>query len=292
MIASLALALLLQAAPPAAEAPADPERAIAWSALEAARNAVKQADPATPAPKSKEAAQLVKQAEELFQAARYPQAAKTADQAWQLVSSHNPPPTRFAVDVDEQGKTEVNAQSGGPVRVEAQGVARPLYPGQKATVARGEAPRLAAREVPPPPPPAAAAPAPPSRPVVPMPTLEPVPLVPAPPKPPEPPSLLLPGEAAKLKQTEGGKPVVINLSWKSVGYARSYEVEVVPDAGGKPVVWTSPSVETALPALPAGSYQWKVRGVKADGSRGPEAKRTFTLLDQPLKLEVGKATWK
>lgn len=114
------------------------DRALAVSALAAARNAVDQAD--STAERREEAILRLKEAEAHFRSARYAEAAKAADGAWQLVSASAREPTRFAIRVEENGKTEVTARSGQPVRVEAQGAAQRVYAGQLVKVAKGERP--------------------------------------------------------------------------------------------------------------------------------------------------------
>lgn len=118
------------------------DRSHALSALAAARNAVDQAD--SPPDKREQATLKLRDAHSLFRTARYNEAAKTADEAWQLVSTSARQPTRFAVDVSESGRTEVQARSGQPVLVQAAGATLPVYAGQTAKVEKGAAPGLVA----------------------------------------------------------------------------------------------------------------------------------------------------
>ncbi|MHB8877840.1 MAG: LysM peptidoglycan-binding domain-containing protein, partial [Myxococcaceae bacterium] len=231
-----------------------PDRALALSALVAARNAVSQAD-STAASREQGAARLA-EAEAHFQAARYAQAAQAADGAWQLVSARAHEPTRFAVAVDPEGRTKVTSQSGKAVRVEGEGVAQQLYAGQEVKVEKGKPPPLPE----------------PSR---------------------EAPEPVAPLHEASLKQTEGGKPAPISLEWSPVAGAKGYVVEIAAAKSGKTLRLKAATAKTVLPSLPAGRYRWTVKTAYPKSAfSGASKARTFELLDEPLRLEVGKTTWK
>jgi len=61
--------------------------------------------------------------------------AAAADETWKLLSGATQQSTRFAIQVGD-GETKVTSKSGQAVRVEKDGVARPVHPGQTITVAR------------------------------------------------------------------------------------------------------------------------------------------------------------
>jgi LysM repeat protein len=107
-----------------------PERARALSALLAARNAVAQSGPRSNGSKASES---LSKAERLFQAAKYAESAAAADETWKLLSRGAQQSTRFAIQV-ANGETKVTSKSGQAVRVEKDGVARPVHPGQTLTV--------------------------------------------------------------------------------------------------------------------------------------------------------------
>ncbi|HYR56377.1 MAG TPA: LysM peptidoglycan-binding domain-containing protein [Myxococcaceae bacterium] len=109
-----------------------PERAHALSALVAARNAVAQSGSRANGSKASES---LSKAERLFQAAKYAASAAAADETWKLLSGATQQSTRFAIQVGD-GETKVTSKSGQAVRVEKDGVARPVHPGQTITVAR------------------------------------------------------------------------------------------------------------------------------------------------------------
>jgi len=109
-----------------------PERARALSALVAARNAVAQSGSRANGSKASES---LAKAERLFQAAKYAASAAAADETWKFLSGATQQSTRFAIQVAD-GETKVTSKSGQAVRVEKDGVARPVHPGQTITVAR------------------------------------------------------------------------------------------------------------------------------------------------------------
>jgi hypothetical protein len=109
-----------------------PERARALSALLAARNAVAQSGPRS---SESEAPKSLSKAERLFQAAKYAESAAAADATWRLLSGAAQQNTRFAIQVAD-GETKVTSKSGQAIRIEKDGVARPVHPGQTVTVAR------------------------------------------------------------------------------------------------------------------------------------------------------------
>jgi hypothetical protein len=238
------------------------DRALALSALSAARTAVDQAGP--DARNRPDAAAKLELAESLFRAARYGEAAKAADAAWQLVSASAGEPTRFAVEVADSGRTTVTARSGQPVRVEAQGVTEAVYAGHQVNVERGQPPQGEGN---------GDAPA------------EGPPNAPAP---------VSPQDAAQLRFKPTSKGLgPLRVVWTPVAGASSYEVEVFPTGDAKPVMVTASRAETRLPPLAAGRYRWVVRAVNGSGVRSvPSAERTFELTDEELKLDVKTHTWK
>ncbi|MBI3185671.1 MAG: LysM peptidoglycan-binding domain-containing protein [Myxococcales bacterium] len=231
-----------------------PDRALALSALAAARNAVDQAD--SSAANRQEAASRLKEAEALFKSARYREAAKAADGAWQLVSASAREPTRFAVKVEENGKTEVKANSGQPVRVEAEGVATPVYAGQTVKIEKGRPPSSPSSATPP------------SKKSL----FSPVPM--------EPP------DGTRLKEIDAGTLI---LTWKPVKGATSYVVQL---AGPKSATLEVDKPQAALPPLAPGKYQWTVQAANQTEKSNPSRRRSFEVLDQAVKLEVGKSSWK
>lgn len=232
-----------------------PERSRALSALAAARNAVNQ----TESPQREQASAGLKNAERLFRAARYGEAAAAADGAWRLVSSSAPENTRFAVEVDSEGHTEVSSLAGQPVRVEHEGVTRPVHPGQNLTVAKGE-------------------------PLAPPHTLlnSPVPTAPS--------------DFARLKLRPTDKGLgPISVAWEPVAGASHYLVELlaVDPAGEKRLTFKVDRAEARLPLLPAGRYVWSVRALGPMGSQSDRSPpRTFELAPEALKLEVQGTQWK
>ena len=227
-----------------------PERARALSALLAARNAISQADPASSG--LAEASESLRRAEQLFQAARYEDAAAAADATWRFLSSSAQENTRFAVQVTDR-ETRVTSQSGQPVRVEQDGLTRPVRPGQTLTLPR-QSPRAALTA------PALLSPADLAR------------------------LGLRPGE-------NGVGP--ITLTWQNVAGAAGYALEIVPLGGaGKPIALNVDKPEARV-ALAAGKYSWSVRAVASEGDQSVASpRRTFELWIEPLKLEVKETRWK
>jgi hypothetical protein len=227
-----------------------PDRALALSALSAARNAVAQAG--TERTSRAEASRRLVEAEVLFHGAQYTQAAKAADAAWQLVSSSAAQPTRFAVEVAEDGRTTVSARTGQPVRVEGEGVTRPDYAGQSVTVDKGKAPTP-----------------------VEHPPATPVPLSPT------------DNRKLRLRPSPAGLGPVA-LSWQGVAGAQAYEVEVLAVAGsGQPLTLKVERTEAKLPPLAAGRYAWSVRAISGEGLRSAASpSRAFELSPEAFKLEV------
>ena len=238
-----------------------PDRALALSALSAAKTALDQ--PGPDPQKLSEAADKLERALTLFKAARYTEAAKAADGAWQLVSTSAGQPTRFAVEVADSGRTTVTARSGQPVRVEAQGVTEAVYAGHSVKVEKGQPPLGEGTE----------------------PAVELPPNAPAP---------VSPQDAAQLHFKPTAKGLgPLRVAWTPVSGASSYEVEVFPAGDAKPLVLTASRNETRLPLLAAGRYRWAVRAVNGSGVRSvPSAERTFELTDEELKLDVKTHTWK
>jgi LysM repeat protein len=230
-----------------------PDRTMAQAALAAARSAVAQAGP--DATRRTEAVAKVTEAEGHFQAARYKEAAQAADGAWRLVSAHSTKPTSFAVAVSDTGATTVTVHAGAPVRVEAEGVSRPVYQGQQVRVEKGQPP-------PPPPPPLA----------VPEPTL--------------------PADGDQVTpRVVKGQPQPVVLTWGAVAGARAYEVELVPVAG-EPRVHRVTEALVRLEALKPGRYHWSVRAVGEEGRSEPSAPRAFEVVEAALQLKVKGSSWK
>lgn len=224
-----------------------PDRALAVSALAAARHAVDQAD--STAANRQEASLRLKEAETLFKSARYQEAAKAADAAWQLVSASAREPTRFAVKVEENGSTEVKSRSGQPVRVESAGVAAPVYAGQSVKVEKGQ---------------------PPSPPELPLTA----------------PTPLAPDDGKKVSAAQATQLV---LSWSAVRGASAYQLRL---GGPKPLLLEVKRTRAKLPPLPPGTYQWSVRALSQKSRSEPSRDRSLEVLEEPLKLEVGKTEWK
>lgn len=235
-----------------------PDRALALSALSAAKNALQQAG--TDAAKRDAAKQQIADAEALFAQARYEDAARAADGAWRLVSTSANGPTQFSVQVASDGKTEVKSKAGNPVRVEAEGSNQPVYPGGTATVVKGEVPRVYHASV-----------------VVPL----DVPTNLAPPD----------GPLELEKTAKGVGPLV--LTWAAVPRAVAYEVEVVGAGATKPLALKVDRPEARIASLAPGRYEWTVRAVAADGTRSEKSvRRAVELVSDGLKLEVKGAKWK
>lgn len=233
-----------------------PDRSLALSALVAARNAVAQADRSIE--RREEAAAKLREAEASFQTANYADAARAADGAWQLVSASASQPQSFSVDVSNGGATTVTVRSGQAVRVEAEGVTRPVAAGQSVRVEKGQ------------PPPASPPPAPPL----------------ASPKPTSPGN----NQRFTLQPTKGLLGPV-TLAWGAVSGAQQYEVEVLP-AKGEPLRLNVNTAQAKLPALPPGNYRWTVRAVGQDAKSEASTARHFELVDGSLKLEVKGSQWK
>lgn len=230
-----------------------PERTHALAALAAARSALAQADVGKA--HVVEARARLKDAEGHLARAHYREAAQAADAAWRQVNAGRVEPTAFRVEVDDAGTT-VRAQSGQPVRVEAQGAARPVYAGQVVRVQQGE----------PPPPPVAPPAAPrPSRPL----------------------------DARVLEFPPGPKGLgPVTLAWEPVAGATGYAVEVVPPAG-QVLSLSAGRAEVKLQPLPAGRYRWRVWALGREGTRSEaSAVREFELVEARLKLEVKGSSWK
>ncbi|QSQ19231.1 peptidoglycan-binding protein LysM [Pyxidicoccus parkwayensis] len=229
------------------------ERALALKALETARTLVGDAG-ASPAAEAR-----LKEAEAHFRAARYAQASEAANAAGkQVAAAPTPQSSAFSVEVGRDGgTTTVTVKKGPPVRVEAEGVTRPVPPGVSMSVERGQPP--------PAPPPALVAPQP---------------------------GFPEDGELLKRRPDRAGRLGPVKLSWAGVPGAERYEVEVLRDMEGTPVfVQAVSAVEVKLPVLPAGRYRWTVRAVGAAGKSEPGPVRRFELVSERLKLEVQKGQW-
>lgn len=242
--------------------PDDAERERAKRSLEAARNALAQAD--QKAGRREEAAARLKEAEAHFQAKQYAEAGKAADDAWQLaLTPASQAAQSFSVEVSEAGTTTVEVRSGKPVSVKAQNVTREVAPGESVRVEQGQPPLPVS---------------PPTAPPV-------VPLAA--------PKLTSPGDRTTLTfQPVKGRLGPVTLSWKAVEGARAYEVEVQPTGSGSPVRMVVNTVRAQLPRLPAGRYRWTVRAVGQDAKSETSAARYFELVDESLKLEVKDSDWK
>ncbi|WP_164018640.1 peptidoglycan-binding protein LysM [Pyxidicoccus trucidator] len=229
------------------------ERVLAQKALETARTLVGDAGV------SPEAAARLKDAEAHFRAARYAQASEAANAAGKHVSAAPAPSTSaFSVEVGpDGGTTTVTVTKGPPVRVEAEGVTRPVAAGAAVRVDKGS---------PPPEPPA--------------PLVAPRPALPE------------DGERLKRRPDAAGRLGPVKLSWAAVPGAERYEVEVSRDIDGPSVFAQSVSaLELKLPVLPAGHYRWTVRAVGPAGRSEPGPTRRFELVSERLKLEVQKGQW-
>ena len=233
-----------------------PDRGRAQLSLTTARNALAQAD--AKAAQREEASAKLKEAEALFQGARYEDAARAADKAWELVSASPPPqPGSFTVAVDDKGNTTVESKSGPPVRVEAEGVTRPVYAGESVRVEKGQPP-------------------PPSR----APLSAPQPTHPA----------------HKLKltvQPAKSGPSPVTLTWKPVEGAEGYEVELTPARGEKRTL-TANTHQLKVP-LAAGAYRWSVRAVAREARSEASAEQAFEVAEapaRPINLQVKPSNWK
>jgi hypothetical protein len=157
---------------------------------------------------------------------------------------------------EDGGSTTVTVTQGPPVRVQAEGVIRPVAKGESVRVERGS------------PPPAALA-------------------APRPAQPED-------GMQLKLKPDNQGRLGPVKLAWAAVPGAERYEVEVVNEAEGTPAM-AQPVIlsatETKLPALPAGRYRWTVRALGPEGRSEASPTRRFELVVDRLKLEVQTGKW-
>jgi LysM domain len=229
------------------------ERSRVKSALEAARNAVAQAD--RNAARREEASAKLKEAEAQFQSADYVAAAKTIDSAWALLSPGAGQPSTFSVNVEESGDTTVTVKTGPPVRVRAEDKTQPVGAGQVVRVPKGKPP-----------------PAP-----------EAILTAPQPLKPADKHLFTLPAVKGKLGP--------VTLTWSAVAGAKSYEVEVLPPQG-EPERRTLTATQWQLPLLPAGRYRWTVRALGESHKSNASAERLFELAEDKVKIEVGKTDWK
>jgi LysM repeat protein len=233
------------------------DRALANKALETARTLVAQAKhTATLA----QAEVRLKEAETHFRAARYAQASEAANAAGKLVAAAPASqPSTFSVEVADGGSTTVKVTQGPPVRVQSEGVIRPVAKGESLRVEPGS---------PPPAPLAALA-------------------VPRPAQPED-------GMQLKLKPDKEGRLGPVKLAWAAVPGAERYEVEVVNEVEATPALAqpvTLAATEMKLPALPAGRYRWTVRALGPEGRSEASAPRRFELVVDRLKLEVQTGKW-
>jgi len=229
------------------------DRGLAQKALETARTLVGDAGV------SPEATARLKEAEAHFRAARYAQSSEAANAAGRQVSAApTPQSSAFSVEVGpDGGTTTVTVKTGPSVRVEAEGVTRPVAAGASVRVAKGN---------------------PPPEPLAPL--VAPRPVLPE------------DGELLKLRPDRAGLLGPVKLSWAGVPGAERYEVEVSRDIEGPPVLTQAVSaVEVKLPTLPAGRYRWTVRAVGPAGRSEPAPSRHFELVLERLKLEVQKGQW-
>jgi hypothetical protein len=258
--AMLALPLLLAgpterseaSSPMAGEAARDP-KAVAQGALEAARSVLGPHATAHP-----EAQSELAEAEQRFAEGKYDEAARAADRAWERVTGASRKSSSFSVEVSEAGDTQVATRTGQPVRVEAQGVQRPVGPGERVRVTRGQPPGPVLR-------------------------------------PPPQPLLASPRHKAKLrlKPDEKGQLGPVKLAWRKAAGASSYEVTVSPEKGrGGPYTFATQQPQLQLPALPPGRYGWTVVAAGQEELRSAAAGPwTFELEEDPLKLEVKGTKW-
>ena len=226
------------------------DRVLARKALETARTLVGDAGAPT------EAVARLKEAEAHFRAGRYAQASDAANAAGrQGADAPTPQPSAFSVEVGPDGGTTTVTVSRGPaVRVEAQGVTRPVPSGESLRVEKGHPP--------------------------PSPLVAPHPGVPG------------DGELLKRRPDRAGRLGPVKLAWAAVPGAERYEVEVSSDNEGASVFAQAVStVEVKLPVLPAGRYRWTVRAVGPSGRSEPSATRRFELVSERLKLEVKQGQW-
>jgi len=235
-----------------------PERNRAVSAIASAKSAVRQAKAGAA---RTEASERLADAERSLAAARYGEAAAQADGAWKLVSQRPDDPSRFAVQVGDDGATRVRVDSGVPVRVEAEGRTRAVSPGESVLVRRGEAPGVPTPEG------AAVATAALEAPV-----------------------LLSPAADVRLALDPKGKGVgPLRLAWRPVSGARGYLVELKGTASQ--TVRTA-RAEVSLPAMPTGAYRWSVRAIGLEGALGPASERALELSTSTIRLDVQEPSWK
>jgi hypothetical protein len=253
----LTTALWLSATPDGAVVSPESVKARAQSALQAARAALTRtkSEPRKRTKDQERGASRLAEAEVLCQAEKYDACANAADEAWTLATAHTQNPTRFAVEVQDSGTTNVRARTGKPIAVTAHGVSRPIYPGQIVKVTEGKPP--------------------------------------APPlNVPNAPSLKTPDSAAQLRLKPNGKGLgPVTLAWEAVRGAASYEV-TVRGTEATPLLLASQTPTVNLPPMPAGSYRWSVQALAAEVKSDPSEERTFELVEDPLKLEVKGGSWK
>ncbi len=236
-----------------------PDRTRALAALNAARNALRQAD--ADGRKCDEARRQLEGAEALLGQAKYREAAVAADGAWRLMSANAEGPTQFTVKVEKDGKTQVASKAGHPVRVEAEGVVEPVYPGEAVAVSKGEAPKK----------------------VEGGPALADLPA----------PALLGPAEG-KLELGVAGKGVgPLMLTWSPVVGAAGYEVELVKAGASKGLVLKVDKPEAKVDSIDDGSYEWSVRALAEDGAKSQRsARRSLQLVSNALRINAKPPTWK
>lgn len=256
MSALLLIAVLFTQTPDAgALAPSD-DAQVAQGAINAAKNAIEQSSAKD---KRESATAKLKEAESLYAQAKYAEAAKAADNAWQLVSEGSHQPTSFEVEVGPTGKTKVTSKKGQPIRVDGDGIVRPVYAGQVVVVEKGHPPKLDEGPL----------------------------------SPPEP---LTPAPDEKVKFKASAKLLgPVKLSWKAVPNARHYEVQVRPLETGaqQPITLKVEKPLARLPALATGRYVWTVRAANAEGVLSdPAVERGFEVVRDGVKIEVQGTTWK
>jgi LysM repeat protein len=229
------------------------DRVLAQRALETARTLVGDAGA------SPEAEARLKEAETHFRAARYAQASEAANAAGrQVATAPAPQSSAFTVEVGADGGTTTVTVTRGPaVRVEAEGITRPVSVGAPIRVDKGSPP-----------------------PELPAPLVAPAPALPE------------DGMQLKLRPDKAGRLGPVKLTWAGVPGAERYEVEVLRDIEGAPVFAQAVSAaEVKLPVLPAGRYRWTVRAVGPSGRSEPGPARRFELVPERLKLEVQQGQW-
>jgi hypothetical protein len=208
-----------------------------------------------------EASERLAEAEGMLAQAHYAEAAAQADGAWKLVSQRADDPSRFAVQVADDGTTRVRVDSGVPVRVEAEGRTRAVSPGESVLARRGEAPGI--------PTPDQATPRTAAL---------------------EAPVLLAPAANLRLALDPKGKGVgPLKLSWRPVPGAQGYLVEL---RGAATQTLRTTRAEAAFATLPTGTYRWSVRAIGAEGLLGPPSERALELSNSTIKLDVQEPSWK